>query len=142
MLRLVLALCGLSLFPLSSATVLAQEPIKGQDIDPQTVAAYEKLGAVYGGFQPNPFDGFFFRPGADAAREGVPGFILLKPGPFPVACLADSVGSRTGVAWQRFPECRRLEVRAAENFDRTRCARKDRGEQVLLRSPLLWAIRR
>ena len=43
-------------------------------IDPATVAAYEKLGAVYGGYVQTDDSFFIFREGRENAEKGVPGF--------------------------------------------------------------------
>jgi hypothetical protein len=53
----------------------AQEP-KYKSIDAETIAAYEKLGATYGGFRPiKPFVTEFVA-GEEAAAKGLPGFRL------------------------------------------------------------------
>jgi len=54
----------------------AQEP-KYKSIDAETIAAYEKLGATYGGFRPiKPFVAEFVA-GEEAAKKGLPGFRLI-----------------------------------------------------------------
>jgi hypothetical protein len=55
-------------------------------IDSSTVAAYEKEGAVYGGWVKEG-RGTFFQPGRDAAEKGLPGFTF--DGGFPHAKLPD-----------------------------------------------------
>jgi hypothetical protein len=49
-------------------------------IDDETIAAYEKLGAVYGGFMAGGrIVGFLpFIPGAEGASKGVPGFWFIE----------------------------------------------------------------
>jgi hypothetical protein len=65
---------GLVLLALSAASVHGQAtkaPAKG--IDAETVAAYEKLGAVYGGWRNNvPMT--WFLGGREKAEQGLPGF--------------------------------------------------------------------
>jgi hypothetical protein len=51
----------------------AEEP-KYKPIDADTIAVYEKLGAEYGGFKANEWGDIRFRPGAEAAANGLPGF--------------------------------------------------------------------
>ncbi len=79
------------------AARLADDAPKRDAIDSDTIAAYEKLGAVYGGFRLNPItwsdEGFRghleFEPGKDAAAKHLPGFRLSPlrkgglPGPLP-----------------------------------------------------------
>jgi hypothetical protein len=51
---------------------------EGKGIDPATVAAYEKLGAAYGGWV-RDHDGFRqFEKGRQAAEKGLPGFLFTK----------------------------------------------------------------
>jgi hypothetical protein len=45
-----------------------------QGIDAATVAAYEKLGAVYGGWEKNETGTIWFQPGREHAEKGLPGF--------------------------------------------------------------------
>lgn len=53
----------------------------GVGIDAPTIAAYQKIGGIYGGWHPKePFQDF--QPGANNAEEGLPGFQVFK---FPVA---------------------------------------------------------
>src|SRR5258708_4870904 len=66
---------------LSGAVVQAQEKrATGKGIDAATVAAYEKLGAEYGGWVKE--DAFFsFKPGRKRAEDGLPGFRIYGPLP-------------------------------------------------------------
>jgi hypothetical protein len=57
----------------------------GNGIDPATVAAYEKLGAMYGGWMKRDI-GSTFVPAREYAEKGVPGFSLRT---FPMAKLPD-----------------------------------------------------
>jgi len=49
-----------------------EEPPRG--IDAATVAAYEKLGAIYGGWVKRESGAIGFQPGRDQAEKGLPGF--------------------------------------------------------------------
>ncbi len=52
-----------------------EEPPKYKPIDPETIAAYEKLGAIYGGFEiDNSGGNYKHLPGKDAAAQHLPGF--------------------------------------------------------------------
>jgi hypothetical protein len=50
----------------------------GEPIDKETIAAYEKLGAVYGGFEADEFGSVVFSAGAEVASEGLPGFRFIE----------------------------------------------------------------
>ncbi len=64
---------GLVLLALSVASVHGDEPkATGKGIDAETVAAYEKLGADYGGWVKQ--ESLQFQTGRDAAERGLPGF--------------------------------------------------------------------
>ena len=73
-----MACCGwISLFLIVPAATLAQEKKRaGKGIDPTTVAAYEKLGATYGGME-GSFH-LIFREGQPAAETGLPAFLFRK----------------------------------------------------------------
>jgi hypothetical protein len=52
----------------------AEEQPKYKPIDPETIAAYEKCGGVYGGFEFSGFGGIGHSPGKEAATKSLPGF--------------------------------------------------------------------
>ncbi|HEV3438678.1 MAG TPA: sigma-70 family RNA polymerase sigma factor, partial [Gemmata sp.] len=56
----------------------AKEPPKYQPIDPETIAAYENLRAVYGAIDVTDSGPIWFLPGNEAAMKGVPGFNLVS----------------------------------------------------------------
>ena len=72
MLSRVLVAC-LALGWLANAAC-GDEPPKWKPIDAETIAAYEKLGAEYGGIGVLEFGGLRFSPGNEAAAKGLPGF--------------------------------------------------------------------
>ncbi len=61
------------------------EPPNFKPIDPETIAAYEKLGAKFGGFYGDRFEFDHFVPGTTAAAKGLPGFYFdsLRDGMLP-----------------------------------------------------------
>ena len=64
-----------ALVAFTAPAAAAQDKNPGRHVDPATVAAYEKLGGVYGGM----FDRYpEFRPGRDQAEEGFPAFRFEK----------------------------------------------------------------
>ena len=52
-------------------------PIPDDSIGAETVAAYEKIGGVYGGFKLDGFEGPRFVPGKQAATRLLPGFSIV-----------------------------------------------------------------
>jgi hypothetical protein len=65
----------LLLLPLTLSLAAAQsKPRKVEGIDARTVAAYEKLGAVYGGVVQGRSGFHEFEEGKEAARKGLAGF--------------------------------------------------------------------
>ena len=72
-LAVAVAVTGLGL-----ASAKADEPAKYKPIDPETVAAYEKLGAEYGEFEVTEFGAVTFSTGIDAAAKKLPGFCLAE----------------------------------------------------------------
>ncbi len=50
------------------------EPAKFKPIDPETIAAYKGLRAVFGGMDVTEFGPLWFSPGIQAAAKGLPGF--------------------------------------------------------------------
>src|SRR5262249_50778538 len=59
----------------------AQEEEKkraGKGIKPATVAAYERLGATYGGWVKNTSGRLIFWPGKEAAEKELPGFLFER----------------------------------------------------------------
>ena len=69
------AFCGgLVLLTLATASGRGQENKgTGKGIDAETVAAYEKLGAVYGGWV-KLYSYTYFKVGSEHAQKGLPGF--------------------------------------------------------------------
>src|SRR5690349_2837153 len=66
-----ISVCLLCVSALSTPAYGQDKKSAGKGIDPATVAAYEKLGAVYGGWR----DGkIVFERGPAAAAAGLPGF--------------------------------------------------------------------
>jgi len=66
--------CGwIFLFACAVATPAQERKPEGRGIDPASVAAYEKLGATYGGLVDGVF-GFYFQEGPAAAATGLPTF--------------------------------------------------------------------
>src|SRR5579862_8275367 len=64
---------------------LSAAPAPQKGIDPATVAAYEEIGGIYGGFSATPDDfGSYFHAGRDYAENGLPGFRFLA---FPATAL-------------------------------------------------------
>ncbi len=63
----------------------ADEAPKYKPIDRETVAAYEKLGARYGGFEVRAFGRITFWPGKKSAAKWLPGFAIVpaKDGTLP-----------------------------------------------------------
>lgn len=61
---------------LAGRKTLAIQPIGGERkaIDPDTISAYQKLGAIYGGGLPHFDFHLVFEPGKDSAEKGVPAF--------------------------------------------------------------------
>jgi hypothetical protein len=49
-------------------------PARSATIHPETIAAYEKIRAAYGGFDVAIHAGVHFRAGKEAAAKGLPGF--------------------------------------------------------------------
>src|ERR1051325_6855434 len=91
----VIACCAWIVLALAVAAVQGQEKkVAGKGIDAATIAAFEKLGAVYGGV----YGGWVqedgarvylatrFREGRKHAKKGLPGFHFAK---FPRAKLPD-----------------------------------------------------
>ena len=73
--RQIIAVLCLGSFVVSSR---AGRAAKCKPIDPATIAAYEKLGAEYGGFEVTDFAHVDFLPGEEAAAKGLPGFNINK----------------------------------------------------------------
>jgi hypothetical protein len=69
---------GLAFPRLGAAPVPADEP-KHAAIDDATIAAYEKLGARYGGFIVSRDGWIEFEQGKDAAAKHLPGFRFRLP---------------------------------------------------------------
>jgi hypothetical protein len=69
----------------SNAKSNAEQPAKYKPIDPETIAAYEKLGAEYGGFDADLFADIVFLTGKEPAATRLQGFSFgrLRGGPFP-----------------------------------------------------------
>jgi internalin A len=85
-LRQVSFLGLITVFAMSATAVQGQEKqAAGKGIDAATVAAYEKLGAKYGGWVVNTNSKAFY-PGQQHAEKGMPGFFLR---PFPNTKLPD-----------------------------------------------------
>jgi hypothetical protein len=62
-----------------TGTLKAEGPVN-QSIDEETIAAYEKLGAIYGGFKynyTNKWGNPRFWEGEEAASKGLPGFNIV-----------------------------------------------------------------
>ncbi len=76
----IAAICCLGWFvvPLNAVPLPNDGQPKRGPIDPKTIAAYEKLGAAYGGFAVNQFGFLQFSPGKDEAAKGLPGFRLVR----------------------------------------------------------------
>src|SRR5947209_8175992 len=72
-LRLLNCVSGIALFALAAAPAQEKQAV-GKGIDAATVAAYEKLGATYGGWEKHKFGFVVFKPGQVATVEGLPGF--------------------------------------------------------------------
>jgi hypothetical protein len=70
---------ALVMLVLSAAPTLSAAPAPQKGIDAETVTAYEKLGAVYGGLVKQDF-GTKFEAGRDPAESGLPAGRTHDPG--------------------------------------------------------------
>ena len=76
--RTMLAILCLGWFVVALPAVPIPDEAKRGPIDPETIAAYEKLGAVYGGFDVSVYGYPEFFPGKEAATKRLPGFQFAK----------------------------------------------------------------
>jgi hypothetical protein len=74
--NLLITLCFACLETSLEAAPLPDAARTPRSIDPETIAAYEKLGAKYGGFVDDGFGRVMFSPGKEAADKGLPGFYI------------------------------------------------------------------